>query len=113
MLRLRKEGAVLFVEIAVAPMNLLGLELVRDLLSLIRQTANPPGGELGHPLLFGIAEHNHLIFGLCVERESHHAGQGIPRICPQSLRHSGVYLQTVEYRYGFLVYAAGVTAKPF
>src|SRR6201994_4384882 len=34
-LRVRKEGAVLFVEIAAPPMNLLGPELVRDLVSLI------------------------------------------------------------------------------
>jgi enoyl-CoA hydratase/carnithine racemase len=33
----RKEGAVLFAEIAAPPMNLLGPELVRDLVSLIQQ----------------------------------------------------------------------------
>jgi enoyl-CoA hydratase/carnithine racemase len=38
MLNIRKEGAVLFAEIAAPPMNLLGPELVRDLVSLI-QTA--------------------------------------------------------------------------
>jgi enoyl-CoA hydratase/carnithine racemase len=37
-LRVGKEGAVLFVEILAPPMNLLGPELVRDLVSLIRQT---------------------------------------------------------------------------
>jgi len=36
-LTVRREGAVLFVEIAAPPMNLLGPELVRDLVSLIRQ----------------------------------------------------------------------------
>src|SRR5215510_12704616 len=36
-LKVRKEGAVLFVDIAVPPMNLLGPELVRDLVSLIQQ----------------------------------------------------------------------------
>jgi enoyl-CoA hydratase/carnithine racemase len=36
-LTVRKEGAVLFVEIAAPPMNLLGPELVRDLVSLIQQ----------------------------------------------------------------------------
>jgi len=51
-LRLRKEGAVLFVEIAAQAMNLLVPELVRDLVSLIQQTGNPPGGEWEHPLLF-------------------------------------------------------------
>jgi enoyl-CoA hydratase/carnithine racemase len=37
-LSVRKEGAVLFVDIAAPPMNLLGPELVRDLVSLIQQT---------------------------------------------------------------------------
>jgi enoyl-CoA hydratase/carnithine racemase len=36
-LKVRKEGAVLFAEIAAPPMNLLGPELVRDLVSLIKQ----------------------------------------------------------------------------
>src|ERR1700719_4258351 len=37
-LNVAKEGAVLFAEILAPPMNLLGPELVRDLVSLIRQT---------------------------------------------------------------------------
>src|SRR4029453_14619708 len=36
-LKVRKEGAVVFAEIAVPPMNLLGPELVRDLVSLIQR----------------------------------------------------------------------------
>ena len=36
-LTVRKEGAVLFIEIAAPPMNLLGPELVRDLVSLIQR----------------------------------------------------------------------------
>ena len=36
-LKVSKEGAVLFVEIAAPPMNLLGPELVRDLVSLIQR----------------------------------------------------------------------------
>jgi enoyl-CoA hydratase/carnithine racemase len=36
-LRVRKDGAVVFVEIAAPPMNLLGPELVRDLVSLIQR----------------------------------------------------------------------------
>jgi enoyl-CoA hydratase/carnithine racemase len=36
-LAVRQEGAVLFVEIAAPPMNLLGPALVRDLVSLIQQ----------------------------------------------------------------------------
>lgn len=34
----RKEGGVLFAEISAPPTNLLGPELVRDLVSLIQQT---------------------------------------------------------------------------
>ena len=37
-LKVSREGPVLFVDIAVPPMNLLGPELVRDLVSLIKQT---------------------------------------------------------------------------
>ena len=37
-LKVRKEGAVVFAEISAPPMNLLGPELVRDLVSLIQQT---------------------------------------------------------------------------
>jgi enoyl-CoA hydratase/carnithine racemase len=37
-LTVRKEGAVLFAEIAAPPMNLLGPELVRDLVALIQRT---------------------------------------------------------------------------
>src|SRR5262245_7785524 len=36
-LHVREEGAVLFAEIAAPPMNLLGTELVRDLVALIQQ----------------------------------------------------------------------------
>lgn len=36
-LKVSEEGAVLFVEIAAPPMNVLGPELVRDLVSLIQR----------------------------------------------------------------------------
>ncbi|HEY0815620.1 MAG TPA: hypothetical protein VGE11_20300 [Pseudonocardia sp.] len=36
-LRLRTEGSVLFADIAAPPMNLLGPELVRDLVALIQE----------------------------------------------------------------------------
>ena len=36
-LRVRQEGAVLFADISAPPMNLLGTELVRDLVSLIQR----------------------------------------------------------------------------
>ena len=37
-LTIRRDGAVLFAEIAAPPMNLLGPELVRDLVSVIERT---------------------------------------------------------------------------
>src|SRR5277367_5261178 len=37
-LKVSKEGGVLFVDIAAPPMNLLGPEMVRDLVSLIQQS---------------------------------------------------------------------------
>ncbi len=40
-LKPRSEGAVLFVDIEAPPMNLLGPELVRDLVSLIRGKPRP------------------------------------------------------------------------
>jgi hypothetical protein len=40
-LAVRREGAVLFAEIAAPPMNLLGQELVHDLVSLIQRTCAP------------------------------------------------------------------------
>jgi hypothetical protein len=41
-LTVRGEGAVLFAEIAAPPMNLLGPELVRDLVSLIQRAESDP-----------------------------------------------------------------------
>src|SRR5208282_822114 len=42
-LKVSQEGAVLFVEIAAPPMNLLGPELVRDLVSLIQRAEADEG----------------------------------------------------------------------
>ena len=42
-LRCAREGAVLFVEIAAPPMNLLGPQVVRDLVSLIQQAEADEG----------------------------------------------------------------------
>ena len=36
-LKVRREGGVLFADIAAPPMNLLGTELIRDLVSLIQR----------------------------------------------------------------------------
>ena len=43
-LNVRHEGPVLFAEISAPPMNLLGPELVRDLVSLIQQAEADDGG---------------------------------------------------------------------
>ena len=64
-LRVRKEGAVLFVEIAAPPMNLLGPELVRDLVSLIeRAEAN----DAIHVLVFKTADPDYFISHVDVTR---------------------------------------------
>jgi enoyl-CoA hydratase/carnithine racemase len=53
-----KEGGVLFVEIAVPPMNLLGPELVRDLVSLIQQTE---ADDSIHVIVFKSADPDYFI----------------------------------------------------
>ena len=57
-LSVTKEGAVLFVEIAAPPMNLLGPELVRDLVSLISE-AEPD--EAAKVLVFKSADRDYFI----------------------------------------------------
>jgi len=57
-LRVRKEAAVLFTEIAAPPMNLLGPELVRDLVSLIQRAEADNGIKL---LVFKSADPDYFI----------------------------------------------------
>ena len=57
-LKVNKEGAVLFAEIAAPPMNLLRPELVRDLVSLIQRTE--PDGAL-QVLVFKSADPDYFI----------------------------------------------------
>ena len=57
-LKVSKEGAVLFVEIAAPPMNLLGPELVRDLVSLIQQAEADEGVKV---LVFKSADPDYFI----------------------------------------------------
>lgn len=52
-LTVRKEGAVEFAEIAAPPMNLLGPELVRDLVSVLKQAEADP---TCHVLVFSSAD---------------------------------------------------------
>ena len=52
------EGAVVFVEIAAPPMNLLGSELVRDLVALIQQAEADPSVKV---LVFKSADPDYFI----------------------------------------------------
>jgi enoyl-CoA hydratase/carnithine racemase len=61
----RREGAVLFAEIAAPPMNLLGTELVRDLVSLIQQAEAEPALQV---LVFGSADPDYFISHVDVTR---------------------------------------------
>src|SRR5215475_401346 len=64
-LTVRKEGAVLFAEIAAPPMNLLGPELVRDLVSLIQQAEADDGVQA---LVFKSADPDYFISHVDVTR---------------------------------------------
>ena len=57
-LAVREEGSVLFAEIAAPPMNLLGPELVRDLVSLIQECE---GDESAQVLVFTSADPDYFI----------------------------------------------------
>ena len=67
-LRVREEGAVLFADIAAPPMNLLGTELVRGLVSLIQRAGADATLDV---LVFGSADPDHF-------PRRRHADQGIP-----------------------------------
>src|SRR6266853_1470644 len=64
-LTVRNEGAVLFAEIAAPPMNLLGPELVRDLVSLIQQSE---GNDSIRVLVFKSADPDYFISHVDVTR---------------------------------------------
>src|SRR5262245_43899032 len=64
-LTVRKEGAVLFAEIAAPPMNLLGPELVRDLVSLIQQAE---ADDAVQALVFNSADPDYFISHVDVTR---------------------------------------------
>ena len=57
-LRVRQEGAVLFVEISAPPMNLLGVSLVRDLVSLIQRAEADESLKVG---VFSSADRDYFI----------------------------------------------------
>ena len=64
-LNVRREGAVLFAEIAAPPMNLLGPELVRDLVSLIQRAEADTAVQV---LVFKSADPNYFISHVDVTR---------------------------------------------
>jgi enoyl-CoA hydratase/carnithine racemase len=64
-IKVRKEGAVLFAEIAAPPMNLLGPELVRDLVSLIQQAEADADAQV---LVFKSADPDYFISHVDVTR---------------------------------------------
>src|SRR5215831_3717493 len=64
-IKVTREGAVLFVEIAAPPMNLLGPELVRDLVSLIRQAEADTTAKV---LVFASADPDYFISHVDVTR---------------------------------------------
>jgi len=66
-LTVRREGAVLFAEIAAPPMNLLGPELVRDLVSLIQATE---ADEAVQVLVFKSADPDYFISHVDITRIS-------------------------------------------
>src|SRR5215831_17439974 len=61
----RAEGAVLFVEIAAPPMNLLGPELVRDLVALIQRAEADDGVQV---IVFKSADPDYFISHVDVTR---------------------------------------------
>src|ERR1700675_1666556 len=64
-LKVSREGAVLFVDIAVPPMNLLGPELVRDLVSLIQRAE---ADDAVRVLVFRSADPDYFIPHVAVNR---------------------------------------------
>src|SRR5262245_32166249 len=64
-LRVRQDGPVLFAGIAAPPMNLLGTELIRDLVSLIQQAE---ADDACHVLVFGSTDPDYFISHVDVTR---------------------------------------------
>src|SRR5262249_54251880 len=64
-LKLRRDGAVVFADVAAPPMNLLGPELVRDLVSLIQGAEADPGVQV---LVFTSADPDYFISHVDVTR---------------------------------------------
>jgi hypothetical protein len=68
----RTEGAVLFAEIAAPPMNLLGPELVRDIVSLVR---NVEGDDALKVVVVNSADHDYFISHVDLTRVSEYRAE--------------------------------------
>ena len=73
-LRVRREGAVMFAEIAAPPMNLLGIELVRDLVSLIKSAE---ADRTVRVLVFRSADPDYFISHIDVTRISEYRAEAV------------------------------------
>jgi enoyl-CoA hydratase/carnithine racemase len=71
-LRIRQESAVLFADITAPPMNLLGTELVRDLVSLIQRAEADTTLQV---IVFGTADPDYFISHVDVTRISEYREQ--------------------------------------
>ena len=73
-LKVRREGAVWFADISAAPMNLIGTELVRDLVSLIQRAE---ADETCQVLVFASADPDYFISHVDVTRISEYREQAV------------------------------------
>src|SRR4051812_42780898 len=71
-LHVRQDGAVLFADISAPPMNLIGPELVRDLVSLIQRAEADTAIQV---LVFGSADPDYFISHVDVTRISEYRAQ--------------------------------------
>src|SRR5262245_32391174 len=90
-LRIRTEGAVWFAHISAPPMNLLGTELVRDLVSLIQRVE---GDDECQVLVFASADPHYFIAHVDVTRISEYREQAVKLAGEPSLGLLFRYLST-------------------
>lgn len=90
-LKLRRERAVLFANISAPPMNLLGTELVRDLVSLIQRAE---GDDTCHVVVFASADPDYFISHVDVTRIAEYREQAVKLAGEPSLGMLFRYLTT-------------------
>jgi enoyl-CoA hydratase/carnithine racemase len=81
-LKVRREGAVVFVEIAAPPMNLMGPELVRDLVSLIQRAEADDAIQV---LVFKSADRDYFISHVDVTRIKQYREEAAKLTCEASI----------------------------